>query len=72
MASNEAAVTGAGDEVASGRSHYWLPSQRIRILAVLFFVYVYLQLRGERSHELYRLLSYWLLLLKVTLHLEVE
>ncbi len=31
--------------------------------------YVYLQLRGEQSHKLYRLLSYWLSLPKVTLHL---
>ncbi len=31
--------------------------------------YVYLQLRGERSRELNRLLSYWLSLPKVALHL---
>ncbi len=36
MASNEAAVTGAGDEVASGRSHYWLTSQQIRFLAAKY------------------------------------
>ncbi len=32
--------------------------------------YVYLRLRGEQSHELYRLLSNWLSLPKVTLHFQ--
>ncbi len=31
-------LPGAGDEVASGRSHYWLPGQRIRFLEAVLSV----------------------------------